>query len=371
MPIENQDNFVESSDPADIDAELAEDPSEWFDDSMLRDGDETENAEPAEDPGDWFEPGMLDDGDETEPDGVESKGVAEQLSQEGELRGNSKEEQSCNTELHSNESSNISRRFAELVAAPPDRDAAILTCITAVGVHLGRRSPIKHKGRLIYPTLYTCTVGRPSTTNDWYRYFEHFENAPPVTRSGIFKAESLVHLVRDPIYRPDKVYTDKNQTPEWRKTKVDAGVTDKRRLIVQRLGHLLASKKSATALRLLDSLNAAYDYGEVSAYVGYRDGGFHGTQTAHISLLMAEPDDQTVVTLWERMPLLIACASEPALDPENNADSFGRHFPTSIPQSRMRLRRSLWPPKQKVSSPLRPNPPDHMLFSRFYEWDTC
>jgi len=161
--------------------------------------------------------------------------------------------------------------------------------------------------------LYSVVIGQQNILTEWYEPFLHLPNPPPVTKSGITKAESLVHLVRDPVVRPDKVYTDKDGDPEWRPTEVDAGVSDKRRLIMQRLGPQLMSKRNVTARRLVDALNEAYDDGEVSVYVGYRDGGYHGTKSAHIGLLMSEPSERLAEALWEQTPVLLARAEGPTI----------------------------------------------------------
>jgi hypothetical protein len=219
------------------------------------------------------------------------------------------------------DTTNIVARFAGSVATPGDRAAAILACVTAVGAHLGPSSSLIYNGRKIYPTLYSAIVGQASTVGDWYRWFNHLRKPPSVIRSGIFKAESLVYLVRDSVLRPDKVFTGKGEDPKWRTTKVDAGVADKRHLIMQAMGPLLASKTSAAAKRLLDTLNVAYDEGEVTAYVGYRDGGFHGTKAAHIALLIPEPNEKIAAAIWERMPgLLLARGEGPSIDPDSGSD---------------------------------------------------
>lgn len=216
--------------------------------------------------------------------------------------------------------SNIVARFAELVATPGDRDGAILSCITAVGAHLGRSSALAYRNRKIYGTLYSAIIGPPSTASDWSSWFSELPKAPLVTRSGISHAESLVYLVRDRVRRPDKIFTGQHEDPQWRLATVDAGVVDKRRLIMQALGSELATKKNVTARRLLDTLNVAYENGELSAYLNYRDGGFHGARAAHISLLMSESDVKIAAAVWERMPLLLARAQGPAVDTEGSMD---------------------------------------------------
>jgi hypothetical protein len=261
----------------------------------------------TDDPSDWSDDEMLLDPDTEIHHGELTARKAEQVT-EGRIHAS----------LVNADTSNLAARFAGLVATPGDRDAAILACVTGVGAHLGRDSSLIYNGRKIYPTLYSAVVGQASTVSDWHRWFNNLPKPPSVIRTGIFKAESLVYLVRDSVSRPDKVFKGKDENPEWRTTKVDAGVADKRHLIMQAMGPLLASKASATAKRLLDTLNVAYDEGEVKAYVGYRDGGYHGTKAAHIALLIPEPNEKIAAAICELMPgLLLARAEGPAIDPES------------------------------------------------------
>jgi hypothetical protein len=264
----------------------------------------------TDDPNDWIDDEMLQEPDTEDHPGELTAPKAEQAS-----------ENRSHANFVNADTSNIAARFAGFVATPGDRDAAILACITAVGAHLGPSSSLIYNGRRIYPTLYSAIVGQASTVGDWYRWFNNLPKPPSVIRSGIFKAESLVYLVRDSVLRPDKVFTGKGENPQWRTTKVDAGVADKRHLIMQAMGPLLTSKTSATAKRLLDTLNVAYDEGEVKAYVGYRDGGFHGTKAAHIALLIPEPNEKIAAAIWELMPgLLLARAEGPAIDLDSGSD---------------------------------------------------
>src|ERR1022692_4729071 len=96
-------------------------------------------------------------------------------------------------------SNTIPARFARLVASPEDFEAAVLTCVTAVGAHLVRRSALIHNGYEICSTLYSLIVAPPGTIATWYRWFRILEDPPPVTNSGIDRAEALVHLVRDRV----------------------------------------------------------------------------------------------------------------------------------------------------------------------------
>jgi len=212
------------------------------------------------------------------------------------------------------DSNTIPARFARCVASHEDRDAAILTCVTATGAHLGRRSALIYNGDKIYPTLYSLIITPPSTLAAWYRWFRALTDPPPVKNSGISKAEAVVHLVRDLVRRPDKVFTEKGADPEWRDTMVDAGIDDKRHLIMQRLGPELRSRTSATDRRLRDTLNAGYEDGEMSAYVGYRDGGFHSVKGAHIALLVPEPDEGIAAAVYDQLPFLLARAEHTPLD---------------------------------------------------------
>jgi hypothetical protein len=140
-------------------------------------------------------------------------------------------------------SNTLPARFARLVAAPVDRDAAMLTFIIVVGASLGRRSRLIYNYAVTYPTLYALIVTEPSILTHWLELHSRYLSDPsPVTRSGISNAESLIHLVRDPVVRPDRVYTERGEDPEWRDTTVDSGVAEKRHLIVQRLGPQLEAK---------------------------------------------------------------------------------------------------------------------------------
>ena len=215
----------------------------------------------------------------------------------------------------------IPARFARSVASPEDRDAAILTSVTATGVHLGRRSALIYNGGKIYPTLYSLIITQPSTLPAWYRWFGFLRDPPPVKNSGISKAEAIVHLVRDLVRRPDKVYTGRNEDPQWRDTTVDRGTVEKRHLIMQRLGPELRNRTSATARRLRDTLNAGYEDGEMSVYVGYRDGGFHGAKGAHIALLVPEPNERIAATVCDQLPFLLARAEHAPVDVDLNDDS--------------------------------------------------
>jgi hypothetical protein len=221
----------------------------------------------------------------------------------------------------------IPARFAQLVASPGDRDAAILTCVTAVGAHLGRRSVLSYNCGGTYPTLYALIVTQPSTPAEWFRWYPLFLSDPsPVTKSGISNAEALIHLVRDPVVRPDRVLTGIGVTPEWRRTQVDNGVAEKRHLIMQRLGPQLAGKTGA-ATRLRDTLNAGYEDGEMSAYLNYRDGGFHGVKAAHLALLIAEPDERVAAAICNKMPFLVAQVEHPPLNAsEDTIDKLGDLF---------------------------------------------
>ena len=212
-------------------------------------------------------------------------------------------------------------RFAQCVASPEDRDAASLTCVTATGAHLGRRSALIYHGDKIYPTLYSLIITQPSTLAAWYRWFRFLKDPPPVTNSGISKAEAIVHLVHDRVYRPDKVYTAKDAPPRWwDNTMVDGGVGEKRHLIMQRLGSELRSRTSAAA-RLRDTLEAVYLDGEMSAYVGYRDGRFHRAKSAHIALLVPEPDPRLAAAVCDQLPFLVARAEHAPVDVDLNDDS--------------------------------------------------
>ena len=202
----------------------------------------------------------------------------------------------------------IPARFAQCVAAPEDRAAAILTVLTATGVYLGRQSALVYNGDMIYPTLYALIVTQPSTLAAWYKWFGFLDDPPPVKNSGISKAEAVVHLVRDRVDRWDKVYTGKNEDPKWRDTMVDGGVAEKRHLITQRLGPELGSRRSAACRQLRDILNAVYHDGEMSAWVNYRDGGFHSVKEAHIALLVPEPDQQLAAAVCDQLPFLLARA---------------------------------------------------------------
>jgi hypothetical protein len=211
------------------------------------------------------------------------------------------------------DSNTIPARFSQLVASPGDRDAAILTCVTVVGAYLGRRSALIHNGHRIYPTLYSLIVAAPSTLADWYWWWSiHFQL--PVTKSGISKAESLVHLVRDEVRRPDKVWTERGANPEWRSTLVDEGVAEKRHLIMQRLAPELVSTTRSTARQLGDTLNAGYIDGEMLVYTSYRDGGFHCVKEAHVVLLIPEPDERIAAAVCDQMPFLVARAEHAPLD---------------------------------------------------------
>jgi hypothetical protein len=170
-----------------------------------------------------------------------------------------------------------------------------------------------HNGHRIYPTLYSLIVAAPITLAEWYRWWStHFQL--PVTKSGISKAESLVHLVRDEVRRPDKVWTERGANPEYRSTLVDEGVTEKRHLIMQRLAPELLSRTRATARQLADTLNAGYIDGEMLAYTSYRDGGFHGVREAHVVLLLPEPDERIAAAVCDQMPFLVARAERAPLD---------------------------------------------------------
>lgn len=167
-----------------------------------------------------------------------------------------------------------------------------------------------------YPTLYLVVLTQPSTLNEWHRPLRELPHAPAVIRSGISRPESLIHLVRDAVLRPDKVHTGVGENPAWCKTKVDEGADDKRHVIMQRLGPQLESSRRLGARNLLDTLNAAYEDGSASAYVSYRDGGFHGTKTAHFVLLLPETDPKVAVALWDQLPILLAKADGPVICPD-------------------------------------------------------
>ena len=81
---------------------------------------------------------------------------------------------------------------------------------------------------------------------------------------------------------------------------VDTSAAEKRHLIMQRLGPELGNRTSATGRRLRDTLDAAYGDGEMSVYVGYRDGGFHSVKGAHIALLVPESDERIAAAVCDR-----------------------------------------------------------------------
>jgi hypothetical protein len=67
-------------------------------------------------------------------------------------------------------------------------------------------------------------------------------------------------------------------------------------------------------MRLRDTLNAGYQDGQMSVYLTYRDGDFHGVSAAHLALLIPEPDGRVAAAICDQMPFLLAQAEHAALN---------------------------------------------------------
>jgi len=126
-------------------------------------------------------------------------------------------------------------RVANLLSKCTGREASLFSFLTWSGAWLGRSVYTKLDGRMVYPNIYTMVVGSIESFLPALELVQDLMGGLgeqiKTAGSGVSSRQSLIHLVRDRLVRPEKMPKKPGEMPEYTVIPVDQGERDGRLLL--------------------------------------------------------------------------------------------------------------------------------------------